>query len=126
MYACPYCSHRVQDFEEHCPRCEGNVLLIALLHQLPDVHFNQALKAAQTGDWVTAMQRLGLVLSARPGDREAWLLLGLVFARRGTLDLARDCWNMVLMLQPGEPRASQALGTLRQLLEARPTPEPSA
>lgn len=123
MYACPSCSHGVQDFEILCPRCSADLGTLARLLELPDAHFNLALQAARTGDWVSALQRLGAVLTARPGDREAWLLMGLVYARRGTLHLARDCWNMVLMLQPGEPRALQALDTLRHILEERPTPE---
>lgn len=111
-----------------CPRCASDLHALARLNQLPDVLFNQALKAAQSGDWLTATQRLGALLSLRYKDGEAWWLLGLVYARRGSCELARDCWNMALLLRPGDPRAGSALAALRQLGEppAAPAAEGSA
>ena len=125
MYACPRCSHHVQDFELKCPRCDVELKTMALLHELPDVQFNQALQAAKICDWGTASQLLGAVLAVRVKDIEAWLLLGLVYARRGTFDLARDCWRLVLAFQPGEARASNALNSLNQVVPA-PQPEKGA
>jgi Flp pilus assembly protein TadD len=125
MYACPYCTQAVQDFELRCPRCEGDLRTIALLHEWPDALFNQALQAAHRGDWTTATHRLGALLTLRGGDHEAWLLLGLVHARRGHVDSARECLQMVSLLKPGEPRAQDALAKLRVFIESQPSPKES-
>lgn len=117
MYECPHCDFRVSEFELRCPRCGGDVKMMALFHQLPDVQFNRALRAAQQGDWATSSMLLGAVLAVRTGDAEAWLLLGLIYARRGLWASAHECWSTVLMLRPGEPRAKEALAAARQLAQ---------
>ena len=115
MYACPHCKTNVQDFEMACPHCKGDLKIMALLNQLPDVQFNRALSAARSGDWHTASAQLGAVLSVRMTDIDAWLLLGTVYARCGILALAGQCWQMVLMLRPNDPRAKKGLETIEQL-----------
>src|SRR4051812_38552825 len=109
MYACPHCDYSVQEDALACPSCDGDLCLLARLHELPDVQFNQALRAARAGNGAAALLQLGAVLAARPHDVDAWVLLGTVCARRGALALARDCWNMARVLRPGEPRACQGL-----------------
>lgn len=118
MYDCPHCDFRVSQFEMRCPKCGGDLKMLALFQQLPDVQFNSALRAAQQGDWATSTMLLGAVLAARERDAEAWLLLGLIYARRGLWAPARECWSTVLMLRPGEPRAKEALATVRQLTQS--------
>ncbi len=120
MYACPYCGHAVQDFELQCPRCEGDLQVLAMLNEWPDALFNQALQAASLGDWTTAALRLGTLLTVRAGDDEAWLLLGLLHARCGHLNSAKECLQMVLLLKPGDPRAQDALAKLSDLAEMQP------
>ncbi len=122
MYACPSCSQPVTESDLACGRCRGDLRIMAMLHELPDVQFNQALRAAGRGDWATATALLGSVLAVRMTDAEAWLFLGLVWARRGAWGPARECLGMTLMLRPGEPRAKVALAEIQRLAGSAPAP----
>ena len=123
MYACPSCEMTVQDFETACPQCGVNLTLLARLNELPDAQFNRALAAARQNDWATASMMLGCVLAERMTDADAWLLWGLIQARRGLLPAAADCFKTVMMLRPGDPHASHALETIQWIHESR---KPSA
>ena len=86
-----------------------------MLNELPDVQFNQALKAAKQGSWTTAELLLGSLLSVRMNDVNAWLLLGLTHARRNNWTAATEAFNMVLMFNPKEPVARHSIKAIRQL-----------
>ena len=115
MHDCPHCDFRVSDFETRCPKCRADLKTLALFQQLPDVQFNEALYAARQGDWATSTLLLGAVLAVRKNDVDAWLLLGLNYARRGLWAAAAECCHTVLMLQPGESRARETMATIQQL-----------
>jgi Flp pilus assembly protein TadD len=116
----------VQDFDVSCTRCGSDLQVIAVLHELPDAQFNQALQSARQGDWSSAMIRLGAVLSLRMGDVEAWLLTGTLYARRGMWEPARECFSMALMFQPGEPRAQEGLASIDRILKQADEQSPEA
>ncbi|MFV1964633.1 MAG: hypothetical protein ACC628_04365 [Pirellulaceae bacterium] len=115
MYLCPACDASVQDFGLTCPHCDVDLKIIAHLNELPDVQFNQALRAAKSGDWATATMLSGALLSVRMADVPGWILLGTLYARRGFWNLARECWTTVLMFKPNEPRAKRGLAMIEQL-----------
>lgn len=119
MSACPYCGTFITPFTLSCHDCAGDLRPLALLQELPDVQFNAALRAARTADWVSAMNLLGACLTARPGDVDAWVLLGTVHARRGNLALARDCWVMVQSLRRGESRSARGLAAILRIAAER-------
>lgn len=123
MYPCPYCGQSASEAVVNCPTCDGDLSVVSAAIEQPDAHFNRAVRAARTGDWATALARLGATLAARPTDAEAWLMLGTVYARRKDFALARDCWRMTLMFRPGEARATRSLRRLDEL--TRP-PAPAA
>jgi Flp pilus assembly protein TadD len=116
MYRCPSCESSVQDFELMCPRCDVDLRILARLNELPDVQFNQALRAAKAGDWATSTMLLGALLSVRMTDVGGWYLQGVLYAQRGFWDLARECWRTVLLFQPNEPRAKRGLAMIEQLI----------
>lgn len=124
MYACPLCEASVREFQLRCSQCDSDLKILALLTELPDVQFNQALQAAQRGDLVKATLLLNAVLAARMDDFDAWLLSGTLYARRGQLDVARECMQMALMFKPNEPRARATLAQIGRLEQE--TCKPSA
>ena len=116
MYFCPYCDHSVQDFAQTCPSCDEDLLAVARLNELPDVYFNEALRAARSGDWATAAIKLGGAIGLRFNETDAWMLLGLVCARQRALKAASECFRTVLALQRGHGRAQRALGIVERLM----------
>ena len=116
MYLCPYCDHSVQDFTQTCPACDEDLLAMARMNELPDVYFNEALRAARSGDWTTATTKLGAAIGLRFQETDAWMLLGLVSARQGALTAASGCFRTVLALKRGHHKARKALSTVEGLL----------
>jgi Flp pilus assembly protein TadD len=108
----------VGEFETACPQCRADLTVLALLHELPDVQFNEALRAAARGDWTTACMHLGSVLAANLADAEAWLLLGLVWARQAMWEPAQQCLGVARMLKPNESRAKSALDEIERILRS--------
>ena len=117
MYPCPSCQGRVGEFETACPQCRADLTVLALLHELPDVQFNEALHAAARSDWTTTSVRLGRVLAANLADAEAWLLLGLVWARQGMWEPAQQCLAVARMLKPNESRVKSALDEIERIVQ---------
>jgi len=118
MYFCPYCDHAVQDFTQTCPSCDEDLLAMARMNELPDVYFNEALRAARSGDWITAAIKLGAAIGFRFNETDAWMLLGLVCARQGALKAASECFRTVLALKRGHGGARKALSTVERLVGA--------
>ena len=89
------------------------------MNELPDVYFNEALRAARSGDWTTATTKLGAAIGSRFKEIDAWMLLGLVCARQGALKAASECFRTVLALKRGHRGAQKALTTVERLFAAK-------
>jgi hypothetical protein len=112
MLTCPRCSRLLEPASIRCGDCGADVKLLARLHALPDLHFNQALAALSGGDPFTAQNLAGAFLAARPMDVEGWLLLGHAHARAGNVETARRCWQLVEMFRASDPRPARAAAAL--------------
>lgn len=125
MLTCPRCSRLLDPASIRCGDCSADVKLLARLHALPDLQFNQALAALSGGDAFTAQNLAGAFLAARPMDVEGWLLLGHAHARTGNVETARRCWQLVQMFRPSDPRPARAAAALDLQLAAAGQPPAS-
>ncbi|MCC7420697.1 MAG: tetratricopeptide repeat protein [Planctomycetaceae bacterium] len=125
MFRCPKCSQRCSTGAERCPGCNANVRLLARLEELPDAWFNSALAAMRRGDAAKAQSLLNAVVSVRPADPEAWLLLGQAACQRRQWDAAAECWLLVRQFCPNDARPTKALAHLAVLRESPVTTDMS-
>jgi len=114
-YQCPYCRTRDVQGMTQCPRCGGDLRLLACLHSRPDIWFNRALDLLDANDLEAAAELLCACCVARPQDAEARFVLGRVRAQQGQWDAARRCANIVRDLDPKQA----GLGPLQARIEAR-------
>lgn len=128
MFRCPKCSQRCSSGAERCAGCNANVRLLARLEELPDAWFNAALAALERGETAKAQRLLSAVVSVRPAEPEAWLLLGEAAFLRRQWDAAAECWLLVRQFCPNDARPTKALARLAVLREsaANPGETPSA
>ena len=74
------------------------------------------------GEPAKAEQQFRRLVELAPGDVPAWLMVGEACARQGRYDQAREAWERVLRLDPGNPEAD---AYIRRLVRGdyRPRPE---
>jgi spermidine synthase len=85
---------------------------LAFAPDAPEVHLNLGLFALyRLGDLDRAERHLRVALQSRPNDREALIGLARVFERSGRRDQARAAWRAVLLIDPTNSDAAQALRT---------------
>lgn len=116
MYACPDCGSDVQERETKCPSCDRNLTALATLHELPDALFNKALVALRGNDLTTANNCVCAGLQYRLRDPGLWMLLGHVAIRLNAIEMSKNCFQMVQLMQREYEPAQHALGVVNQLL----------
>jgi Flp pilus assembly protein TadD len=78
---------------------------LALIDELPDVCFNEALRAVRQNRWAEAVQQLATAIHYRPGDGEVWIVLGKVYAQLQRMEEALTCFARAQMCGSGEEAA---------------------
>ena len=93
------------------------VAAIELTPQAPDLHFNLAQVYEKVGDVPKAILNYQRETAVAPGNFNAHLNLGLLYLPAGNTEAAIPCFQTLLKLRPGEPRASFLLAESYNLLD---------
>lgn len=72
----------------------------------PRTHYIRAMLLRERGQSAPVMAELKEALRLHPGFAEAWLALGLEYARSGKPSAARPCFEKAIAFDPGNPSAS--------------------
>jgi tetratricopeptide (TPR) repeat protein len=89
---------------------------IALTPQDPNLHFNLAQVYEKERNVPQAIESYRAETEIAPGNFGAHLNLGLLYFEGGRIDEASACFQKLLQLRPGEPRASFLLAETYNLL----------
>jgi arylsulfatase A-like enzyme/predicted Zn-dependent protease len=89
---------------------------IALTPQAPDLHFNLAQVYEEQKDVPRAVESYQAETAVAPRNFGAQLNLGLIYFKGGRVEEASACFQKLLELRPGEPRASFLLAETYNLL----------
>lgn len=76
----------------------------------PEARFLQAMAEARTGDLADAVQTYRQLAQQYPQRARIWNNLGVLYARQGRLDAARDALTRALAAEPGYGEAEENLG----------------
>jgi arylsulfatase A-like enzyme/tetratricopeptide (TPR) repeat protein len=90
---------------------------IELTPRAPDLHFNLAQIYEKLGDQRKAILNYQQETAVAPGNFNAFLNLGLLYLTTGNGADAIPCFQALLKLKPGEPRASFLLAESYNLLD---------
>lgn len=91
MARCPYAPHRLSiGVGGYCRRCNGDVRLYAAVQALPVLLFNDARRLWNDQQYETAAALLDRAIGLRPAFAAAYWLLGVLEAKRGNIEKARE------------------------------------
>jgi len=111
---CPYCQAKVASEVVLCPHCGGDLEPLAALLDLSADRFNDALRAAQSGNWKRAAGAIDSVLAMTPEDAEARLLAVKIHAWEGNRAAVEENLSAAANLTDNDE-----VGTLRAAAETR-------
>lgn len=94
---CPVCGYKDYSVGK-CSSCGTDATSLLRLSELPDIYYNKAVEFIMHDNLKDALESLATAVNLNPGDVDALILLGKVYAELGDFERSVHHWNKAIEL----------------------------